>query len=213
MKLIEEMLGDVQRFTEEIIKAPIAKVPGMVRADRFPDKVNHLQEELAEFEAADNWADQADAMIDIIYVALGTLVEMGVAPGSAFNEVHNANMEKIHGVNSARPEAEYDAVKPNGWNPPELAAAMPLHVLKYLSPVLLEVTRLRADRGATYNNGSVNIEDYFPLGDESYFQMCHVKLLRCRSIMEGGSGEIMDSLLDLINYTTFWAEWKNGGGL
>lgn len=36
--------------------------------------------------------EQADAMIDTIYFALGTLVEMGVQPEQLFDIVQHANM-------------------------------------------------------------------------------------------------------------------------
>ena len=124
MKLIEEMLGDVQRFTREITGASIAASPALLSESRYEDKLEHLKEELAEFETANSWPEQADALIDLIYVALGGLVEMGISPGSAFNEVHNANMEKVSGTKDERPGQEFDAVKPEDWNPPQLTAAI-----------------------------------------------------------------------------------------
>ena len=54
-----------------------------------------MREEVDEFVESTNVVDQADAMIDLIYFALGTLVEMGVRPAPLFDIVHNANMQKL----------------------------------------------------------------------------------------------------------------------
>ena len=214
MGLLDEMLRDVQRFNEEICHLDISDGPVTLQPDRLKERSRHLGEEMDELIAAKNWEDQADALVDLIYVALGALVEIGVTPGTVFNEVHRANMEKVPGRNAKRPDNEYDAVKPEGWRPPDLmhaSAAIPPDVLRMLSPVLLEVTLLRVKRGGEYNRGGIVIPDYFPLGEVSYYQMCHVKLLRCKSLM--GGGDISDSLLDLINYATYWAEAHKRGDI
>lgn len=50
-------------------------------------------EEIAEFLVAPDIYEQADAMIDLIYFALGTLVEMGIKPDELFDIIQKANME------------------------------------------------------------------------------------------------------------------------
>jgi len=213
MKLIEEMLGDVQRFNTEVVGVPIPDELQFLSEARGHDKAVHLQEELDEFRESINWENQADALVDLIYVALGALVEMGVTPGSVFNEVHDANMKKVGGIKPERADSQFDAIKPDGWTSPDLkAAAIPLSILRALSPVLMDITALRIERGKTYNAGSVQLEDYFPLGDASYYQMVHLKLLRAKSIMEGCAGDMSDSILDMLNYAVFWAEFKRDGG-
>lgn len=213
MKLIDEMLCDVRRFNKDIINSHIPEELQSLSVERSRDKVTHLQEELEEFESAEHWADEADALVDLIYVALGALVEMGISPGSVFNAVHQANMAKVSGIKPERPDAQYDAIKPEGWVPPDIkAAAIPVSTLSALSPVLIDITELRAQRAKQYNQGSVEIEDYFPFGQESYYQMCHVKLLRAKSAIESG-GDAKDSILDLINYAVFWAEAMREGSV
>lgn len=52
---------------------------------------------------------------------------------------------------------------------------------------------------------------YFPFGFLSYAQMIHIKSTRIITLAESGMlplGEpVLDSVLDLINYTAFLAEW------
>lgn len=63
-----------------------------------------------------------------------------------------------------------------------------------------------AERGKDYNQGSVDMPDYFPFGDKSYFQMLWVKILRLQSLVEseGSVDAKMDSIIDLINYAAFY---------
>ena len=54
-----------------------------------------MNEEVAEFLVAQDIYEQADAMIDLIYFALGTLVEMGLEADELFDIVQKANMAKL----------------------------------------------------------------------------------------------------------------------
>jgi predicted HAD superfamily Cof-like phosphohydrolase len=74
---------------------PVAVKPKYMRLKRSSERYDYMLEELNEFEVAGSVIDQADAMIDLIYFALGTLVELGVNPEPLFDIVHNANMSKV----------------------------------------------------------------------------------------------------------------------
>lgn len=77
-----------------------------------------LTEEIGEFIGAKTVTDQVDAMIDVIYIALGTLVEMGVQPEPIFNIVHAANMSKL-GPDGKPIVINGKVRKPEGWTAPE----------------------------------------------------------------------------------------------
>lgn len=63
---------------------------------------------------------QSDALIDLIYFALGSLVEMGVKPEPLFNIVQEANMSKLWPDGKPRYREEDNKVlKPEGWQQPE----------------------------------------------------------------------------------------------
>jgi predicted HAD superfamily Cof-like phosphohydrolase len=78
-----------------------------------------MREELDEFLAAGNIYEQADAMIDLIYFALGTLVEMGIKPDEIFEIVHNANMSKLWPDGTPRYKDDGKTLKPPDWQDPE----------------------------------------------------------------------------------------------
>jgi len=59
---------------------PIGTIPKMLDADRVTRRGMWMQDELNEFLESVDIYEQADSMIDLIYFALGTLVEMGIPP-------------------------------------------------------------------------------------------------------------------------------------
>lgn len=65
-------------------------------------------------------ADQLDALVDLVYVALGTAYLHGFDFREAWRRVHEANMAKIRTerVEDSTRGSTYDVVKPKGWTPP-----------------------------------------------------------------------------------------------
>ncbi|MEK4910587.1 HAD family hydrolase [Niallia sp. FSL M8-0099] len=74
---------------------PVADKPTVMNRSRQKDRYAYMSEELTEFMESSEVVDQADAMIDLIYLAIGTMVELGVKPEKLFEIVHEANMSKI----------------------------------------------------------------------------------------------------------------------
>lgn len=66
--------------------------------------------------------EMADALIDLVYVAKGTAVMMGLPWKELWDDVQRANMEKVRGVGK-RGHA-VDCIKPEGWVPPQTAAVL-----------------------------------------------------------------------------------------
>lgn len=131
---VDRMLSCVERFNREIVGFPVPGRPVMLDKDRAAFALEALTEELTEFMEASSLEGQADAMVDLIYFAMGRIVEMGLCPGALFDEVHAANMRKERGARSKRPSsAGFDAVKPPGWKQPDLAP--------YLSATREEIRR------------------------------------------------------------------------
>ena len=64
---------------------PSSDRPAFIPKERAKDRAKWLMEEIAEFLVAPDIYEQADAMIDLIYFALGTLVEMGIKPDELFD--------------------------------------------------------------------------------------------------------------------------------
>jgi hypothetical protein len=213
---IVDWAEQVGRFNEEVVGLRAPAEPTPLRRERMLMRVGHVIEEMQEAKDSSTVQDQADAFIDAIYVALGALFEMGVCPGPNFAEVHGKNMQKRRGSVAKRPGSEgFDAVKPEGWTPPEFLSVslQDYKLMSELSPVLRRITELRAAKGKDYNS-AVKLTDYFPFGHQSYVQMIFLKALRLVSLVEvtrtGGRVNFEgteDTVLDLLNYAVFYGEW------
>lgn len=66
--------------------------------------------------------------------------------------------------------------------------------------VILKAMDLLDQRAEAYDG--LNIDDYMPLGFDSYFQMVYLKAQRLRS-QHKNKADVSDSLIDLLNYTLF----------
>lgn len=83
-------------------------------------KVKHLVEELTEYIKAVYDGDreaQLDALVDLVYVALGAAYMDNFNFNDAFEHVHECNMKKVR---KSTPRSEWDVVKPEGWEAPNL---------------------------------------------------------------------------------------------
>lgn len=101
---------------------PVANRPCGMSKERAVTRCGWMQDEISEFlEASErnDLTEQADAMIDLIYFALGTLVEMGVRPQPIMDIVHGANMSKLWSDGKPRFRAgDNKVIKPEGWSDP-----------------------------------------------------------------------------------------------
>jgi len=211
-KLVQKMMTDVKDFHEKITHRPMD--------NEFPGQGNfdHLAEEVREAWQARGRGDRAgviDGLIDLVYVALGALLEMGIPPSLPFDEVHRANMTKVPKQTDRYGPGVNDAVKPDGFVSPDHATMLEhLEILHKVSPVFVELTKLRIKKGNNYNRGNVKRSDHFPLGDLSYFQMVWLKMCRVRSMVENPNEDskrlIERELNDIMVYSCFWAEYMRG---
>lgn len=97
---------------------PTLDIPTMIEPERAKARADWKNEEVQEFLEATDVVGQADAMIDLIYFALGSLVEMGVRPDRLFDIVQEANMGKLHEVDGkmvAVYREDGKVKKPENW--------------------------------------------------------------------------------------------------
>jgi predicted HAD superfamily Cof-like phosphohydrolase len=97
---------------------PAENSPVMLMKERAEARAAWMREEVDEFLEANDVVDQADAMIDLIYFAVGTLVEMGVRPAPLFDIVHRANMTKLWPDGAPRWREDGKTIKPPSWVDP-----------------------------------------------------------------------------------------------
>jgi predicted HAD superfamily Cof-like phosphohydrolase len=88
-------------------------------------RVKFMDEELDEYDQAatdGNLEKQLDALVDLVYVALGTAYMQGFNFAEAWRRVHAANMLKVRAKQPEDSErgSTFDVVKPEGWMPPNL---------------------------------------------------------------------------------------------
>ena len=203
---MKEWLKAVEEFNRDVVKLPEPNGPRQLSIDRYRWFQGVVDEEMAElWEGITNQSigDQADAIIDLIYFALGRLYEMGIPAEECFNDVHKANLRKSRGIKDRTIQSNDDAIKPKGWAPPTHSW------LEYLSPAFIEAARMRAKKSKDYKDA----KGYFPFGKVSHAQMIWVKARRLMNIakMEEPENEPWrDSLIDLLNYTSFAVEDDDG---
>lgn len=116
---MNSIFDDIDRFHTQVLELERRPV-NLINPEFILERVRFLQEELTEFCDAgltDNLVGAVDGLLDIIYVAAGTLWFMGVPAQECWNVVQKANMAKVRGTTS-RGNA-IDARKPEGWVPPE----------------------------------------------------------------------------------------------
>jgi hypothetical protein len=203
-------------------------------------RLDFIQEELDEaYEALDdNHADDfVDANIDIIVVAIGNLDQANVNGWLAWDIVHGANMSKVIGTHSKRPEMKQDLVKPEGWVKPNHSNNVgslvniflndedynKANVMKNLRRRALQIldqakgTMIKKAEDYNFPEGRVKSADYYPRGLDDFEHMLHVKYLRVMSIVdkmkagvENNFETLTMTLEDLIVFSAMMAEFSEG---
>ncbi len=109
----------------------LAEAPHLLEQRDFEFRLAFLLEEIQELIRAHSKGDlvgSADALIDLVYVAMGAGHMMGLPWQPLWNEVQRANLakERATGDHDPRSKRGYakDIVKPPGWRSPELAAVL-----------------------------------------------------------------------------------------
>lgn len=124
---VTDFFNDVRAFHEKFALAVHpSTAPTLLDADTFRFRLDFLGEELKEFvEAHDgnDLAKAADALVDLVYVALGTAHLMGLPFDLHWRAVQEKNMmkERACAANDERSKRRHalDVVKPVGWTPPD----------------------------------------------------------------------------------------------
>lgn len=112
----------------------VGDVPRHLTKRKLAERANFILEELLEFAnncglrfedgafeprpGDQNLAEQADALIDIVYVAMGTAVMLGLPWKELWDDVQRANMAKIKRATKRKMGYGADIGKPDDWAPP-----------------------------------------------------------------------------------------------
>jgi predicted HAD superfamily Cof-like phosphohydrolase len=115
---IDRAFEDVRAF-HLAFGHPAPDAPSLLDADLAGRRAAWIEEEAQELREAATIAEQADAFIDVIYFAVGGLVNLGVRPGALGDIVQAANMAKLWPDGRPRHrEGDGKVIKPAGWQDP-----------------------------------------------------------------------------------------------
>lgn len=112
--------NDVHDF-HRIFDHPANFRPTVQPDNRKQARADWIAEETQELRDSTTVEDQADAYIDIIYFAIGGMVEIGVDPQPLWGIVHRANMAKVQPDGSVKRRDDGKIIKPIGWTAPDEA--------------------------------------------------------------------------------------------
>ncbi len=139
---MSKLTNDIRKFHEKF-GLGYEGLPRTLRPDLEAFRIRFMQEELQEYVDAADLLDRArnrdhratpevmahirerqlDALVDLVYVALGTAYLQGFDFDRAWNRVHQANMRKVRATKATagkRGAPKFDVVKPDGWKAPVL---------------------------------------------------------------------------------------------
>ena len=119
-----DLINDIDRFHKKFgfEKTDKPNIPDDPELVNF--RTSFLLEELAEYSQAITKKDTAgalDALVDIVYIALGTAWLFNLPFEKAWKEVQRANMEKIRAKDTTgKRGTKFDVIKPKGWKAPNI---------------------------------------------------------------------------------------------
>ena len=130
-----DLIEDIEKFHEKYgleYKDPISR---HLLPEEKEFRVRCLLEEVQEYVAAKTLEEEVDAIIDLIYFALGTSYRHGFNFYDGWKSVHKSNMSKVRAEKKedSKRNFELDVVKPDDWKAPELDDA----VTKEINPATL----------------------------------------------------------------------------
>jgi predicted HAD superfamily Cof-like phosphohydrolase len=117
---VDKIIDRIFEFNEEVVGVDRVEL-GPLEPQEKRWLTGALHEEATELMVARELHEQVDAVIDAAIFAIGGLRRMGLTQGQAqacFNAVLDANDLKAAGKKPGR-EGAKDAIKPEGWVPPE----------------------------------------------------------------------------------------------
>ena len=118
------MIKDVYKFNNKIINISQPVKPTVLNKERLLFALTAMYEELHEFTLAcnqNNIGEALDAIIDLIYFAIGRAYELGITEQQfkkCWDLVQQKNMQKKKGAKNRG--TDIDAQKPEGWRAADL---------------------------------------------------------------------------------------------
>ncbi len=132
---MKQFASDVIDFNRQVLSIT-HRDKGLLSVPELNQTINCLREEIDEFHESHESGDyiaSVDALIDLIYFAVGGLYRMGLDSdeiSDCASAVHAANMDKKLGIVPRRGDGSSpDAIKSTEWTGPEHRLAAILGVI------------------------------------------------------------------------------------
>ena len=125
---MNKMVTDIRDFHEKF-NISYDGPPRALPEDLARFRIKFIEEELNEYikaEAEGDIVEMLDALVDMVYVILGTAYLQGLPFNQAWDEVHKTNMAKVNAKPEDNARHSTDIVKPEGWVPPDLKSILEL---------------------------------------------------------------------------------------
>jgi predicted HAD superfamily Cof-like phosphohydrolase len=166
---MEKQILDVTKFQEAFgIQTP--KQPKMLSKKRKLLRQRLLEEEVKELWESKNILDVADAICDIMYIAIGTAQEYGLSDRLVmlFDEVHSSNMSKLGPDGKALFREDGKILKPESYREPKLRPIIERDFSIYKeSDVMKEIADI--EKKATTNKIQKKISKHLNIFDRLLF--------------------------------------------
>jgi hypothetical protein len=123
---MKKLLDQVREFHESF-GVPVIQAPGFPAEGRRLLRTVLLRDEFEEYidaEGANDLAEVADALGDMAYIIAGTALEYGIPLDRVLDAIHKANMAKLGPDGKPLKRADGKVIKPEGWQPPDIEAAL-----------------------------------------------------------------------------------------
>lgn len=122
---MQDLMSDIREFMTKFGQA-YEDGPRELPASLASFRSTLMIEELTEWSQATGRGDHPevlDALVDLVYVTLGTAYVTGFDFNEAWRRVHEANMKKVNATTEADSKrgSKIDIVKPEGWTAPDLS--------------------------------------------------------------------------------------------
>lgn len=125
--MINKMILDVAAF-HKATDTPIMGYPCIPSDERMEVRETLIMEEFDELMqgmARYDLANIAQELVDLIYVTIGTALELGIPLQKVWDEVQKANMAKVDPVTGkVRKREDGKVLKPEGWQKPDVHGVM-----------------------------------------------------------------------------------------
>lgn len=125
--MINKMILDVEAF-HRATDTPVGACPCIPSDQRMEVRETLLVEEFDELMrgmANYDLTNIAQELVDLIYVTIGTALELGIPLQKVWDEVQRANMSKVDPVTGkVRKREDGKVLKPDGWQKPDVHSVL-----------------------------------------------------------------------------------------